>query len=132
MSGDERGRGDFYFHISTDIEGQGWGQQGGPPDFILGAPPKAGTCAPFPFVCHVCVYLEYTALGWELGQKLRDLYSISALHYINAGEEGISHFQALLNAIVKDVNNATVEELNTALGLILYKGHKKEKNDELI
>ena len=58
---------------------------------------------------------------------MRDFYSISALHYINAGEEGISHFQALLNAIVEDVNNATVEELNTALGLILYKGHKKEK-----
>ena len=34
----------------------------------------------------------------RIKKNVRDFYSISALHYINAGEEGISHFQALLNA----------------------------------
>ena len=66
----------------------------------------------------------------RIKKNVKDFYSITALHYINAGEEGILHFQALLNAIVKEVNNATIEELNTAIGLILYKGHKKDKTSE--
>ena len=32
-----------------------------------------------------------------------------------------------MNCVISDVNNATIDELNTALGLILYKGHKKDK-----
>ena len=35
-----------------------------------------------------------------------------------------------MNCVISDVNNATIEELNTALGLILYKGHKKDKNSD--
>ena len=59
-----------------------------------------------------------------------DFYSITSLHYINAGEEGLLHFCSLLNSIIKDVNNATLEEFNLALGLILYKGHRKEKTSD--
>ena len=51
-------------------------------------------------------------------------------HYLNAGEEGLSHFQEILNAILEDVENATIEELNVAHGAIYYKGHKKDKNSE--
>ena len=66
----------------------------------------------------------------RIKKNVKDIYSITALHYINAGKEGITHFQVLLNAIIKDVNNATLEELNIALGLILHKGHKKEKTSD--
>ena len=59
-----------------------------------------------------------------------DIYGITAKHYINAGDEGLEHFATLLNYVISDVNNATIEELNTALGLILYKGHKKDKNSD--
>ena len=59
-----------------------------------------------------------------------DIYSITAKHYSNAGDKGIEHFKALLNCVISDVNNATLEELNMALGVILYKGHRKDKNSD--
>ena len=59
-----------------------------------------------------------------------DIYSITALHYTNAGDEGILHFSCIINNIISDVNNASLEELNLALGLILYKGHRKEKTSD--
>ena len=66
----------------------------------------------------------------RLKKNVKDFYSITALHYINAGAEGIEHFQALLNAIIQDVKNATLDELNVAHGIILYKGHRKDKTSE--
>ena len=59
-----------------------------------------------------------------------DIDGITPLHYINAGDEGILHYTALLNALIGEVNNITLEELNTALGIILYKGHRKDKNSD--
>ena len=59
-----------------------------------------------------------------------DIYSISALHYSNAGDEGLIHFASLMNSAITDVNNTTIEELNLALGLILNKGHRKYKNSD--
>ena len=61
-----------------------------------------------------------------------DIYSITALHYTNAGDEGILHFSCIINNIISDVNNASLEELNLALGLILYKGHRKEKTSDRV
>ena len=43
---------------------------------------------------------------------------------------GLTHYQYLLNSIIADVNNAKLEELNIAIGLILYKGHKKDKTSD--
>ena len=43
---------------------------------------------------------------------VNDLYSITSEHYINAGKEGLEHFNFLMNVIIEDVNNATLEELN--------------------
>ena len=66
----------------------------------------------------------------KLKKNVKDFYSITALHYVNAGEEGLTHFHCLLNAIIDNVNNASIKELNTAHGLILYKGHRKEKTSD--
>ena len=63
-----------------------------------------------------------------LKKKVKDFYSITALHYLNAGKEGLTHFQELLNAVLEEVENATIEELNVAHGIIPYKGHKKDRN----
>ena len=71
-----------------------------------------------------------TKLLSRLKKNVKDFYSITALHYINAGDEGIQHFQALINAIIQDVKNATIDELNIAHGIILFKGHKKDKTNE--
>ena len=57
-----------------------------------------------------------------------DIYGVTAKHYLNAGQEGLEHFMNLINCVLTDVNNASVQELNLVLGLILYKGHKKDKN----
>jgi hypothetical protein len=66
----------------------------------------------------------------SLKKNVNDFYSITALHYLNAGHEGIVHYNQLVNAIILDVNNANIEELNIAHGNILYKGHNKDKNSD--
>ena len=66
----------------------------------------------------------------RIKKNVKDYYSITAQHYSNAGQEGLSHFHDLLNAVIANVNNASIEELNTAHGLILYKGHNKEKTSD--
>ena len=66
----------------------------------------------------------------RIKKKVRDFYSVTANHYLNAGYEGIEQFQELINIVITDVNNATAEELNIAHGLILFKGHKKEKTSD--
>ena len=71
-----------------------------------------------------------TELLRRMRKDVSDIFSITALHYLNAGNEGLSHFNLLLNAIIVNVNNATLEELNLVLGLILYKGHNKEKTSD--
>ena len=57
-----------------------------------------------------------------------DIYGVTPLHYIHAGEEGAQHYTELLNTLITEVNNVTLAELNVALGLIYFKGHKKDKN----
>ena len=51
-------------------------------------------------------------LSW-IKKNVKDFHSITALHYINAGEEGISHLLELLNAIIREVN--ILEELKIAI-----------------
>ena len=57
-----------------------------------------------------------------------DLYSITAHHYINAGESGIVHFYKLLNLLIHDINSISIPELNAVYAIILFKGHNKERN----
>ena len=66
----------------------------------------------------------------RLKKDVTDFFSVTSLHYLNAGDEGINHFKILVNAIVQEVNNATLEELNLALGLILYKGHNTDRTSD--
>ena len=58
---------------------------------------------------------------------VNDLYSTTASHYINAGDIGLLHFYSLLSALIKDVRNTTIEEVNVVHAVILFKGHKKDK-----
>ena len=73
---------------------------------------------------------QSSALLKRMKQDVRDFYCISAKHYVNAGTEGLLHFNFLLNAIISDVNIASLDELNLVYGLILYKGHGKEKTSD--
>ena len=66
----------------------------------------------------------------RMKSHVTDIYGITPLHYIHAGEEGVRHYSELLNALITEVNNVTLAELNRALGLILSKGPKKDKNSD--
>ena len=66
----------------------------------------------------------------RLKPHVHDLYGISPMNYIYAGYEGLIHFQFLINQFIEDVQKSVVKELNTAHGVILYKGHPKDKNSE--
>ena len=68
---------------------------------------------------------ESTKLLHKMKAQVIDIYSITTLHYLNAGKDGIEHFNFLLNCIIDDINNASIEELNYAL--LLHKGHGKSK-----
>ena len=60
-------------------------------------------------------------LSWETAKNLlksikpnvTDLHSISALHYINGGDDVILHFQLIIiNAFLSDVENFVLAEIN--------------------
>ena len=70
---------------------------------------------------------ESTKLLHRMKAQVTDIYSITTLHYLNAGKDGIEHFNFLLNCIIGDVNNASIEELNSVYALLLHKGHGKSK-----
>ena len=52
---------------------------------------------------------ESSKLLHKMKAQVLDIYSITTLHYLNAGNEGIEHFNFLINCIIDDVNNASVE-----------------------
>ena len=66
----------------------------------------------------------------RMKKNVNDFFCITALHYINAGEEGSLHFNKLMNAMISDFNNCSAEELNLAYGILLYKGNRKMKTSD--
>ena len=60
--------------------------------------------------------------------SVTDIFSISALHYLNGGDPAVTHFQLLLNAVIADVENYALSEINTVHAIILHKGHGKDKH----
>ena len=66
----------------------------------------------------------------SLKANVNDLYSITANHFVNAGRSGFAHFHFLLAALIKNVNLASLDELNNVWACILYKGHGKDKESD--
>ena len=71
-----------------------------------------------------------TEILYSLRSDVNDFYSITAAHFINAGFEGLKHFNFLMNVILKDVNLSGLQELNTIWACVLYKGHGKDKESD--
>lgn len=78
-----------------------------------------------PINTHVALDLLNT-----LKKNVADIYGTTTLHYLYAGDAGIEHFARLINCIITNINNASIKEINTAYGLILYKGHGKDKTSD--
>ena len=66
----------------------------------------------------------------NLKAEVNDFYSITANHFVNAGRSGFAHFHFLLAALIKNVNLAGLDELNTVWACILHKGHGKDKQSD--
>ena len=71
-----------------------------------------------------------TDILYSLRPNVNDFYSVTASHFINAGFEGLEHFNFLLNTVIENVNLSSLEELNTVWACILYKGHGKDKESD--
>ena len=63
----------------------------------------------------------------SLKPNVNDLNSITPAHYINAGIEGITHFQYLLNSVIDNINLSSLDELNSVWAIVLFKGHGKDR-----
>ena len=70
---------------------------------------------------------DSTRILKKMKHTVSDFYSITTLHYINAGNAGFEHFNLLLNCVIDDLNCASIEELNSIHALLLHKGHGKPK-----
>ena len=68
-----------------------------------------------------------SAIIHKMKPSVNDFFSITPRHFIHAGTAGLVHFNLLLNSVINDVNNSSVEELNSVYALLLYKGHNKDR-----
>ena len=44
-----------------------------------------------------------------------------------AKNQGLLHFNFLVNRIISEINSSSVKELNTVMAILLHKGHGKSK-----
>ena len=75
-------------------------------------------------------YQQATEILLSMRSEVNDYYSMTPNHFINAGKAGYEHFFFLLNALIKNIKLASLEEMNTVWACILYKGHGKNKNSD--
>ena len=68
------------------------------------------------------------ALLKKIRPGVSDIFSITAAHYINGGNTTIKHFQFLFNTVLRNIELASIDELNKVHAVILHKGHKKDKS----
>ena len=61
----------------------------------------------------------------SLRPNVCDFSSITANHYLHSGNPGLVHLQELINALIADMNNLRIPEVNTASACILHKSHGK-------
>ena len=62
----------------------------------------------------------------KIRPHVADFYSVTAAHYLNGGQAAINYFCFLVNAVLNNIELASLEELNTTHAVILHKGHKKD------
>ena len=72
--------------------------------------------------------------GEELLHSLRssvmDYFSVTSLHFLHLGVEGVKHFVFIFNAIIDQINSSSTSELNTVWANILFKGGDKDREHD--
>ena len=106
-------------------------------DDILDCPTFKSFLTDHKHIMEICMEgLRIPPLNFSQAHKLlksikpsvTDIFSISALHYLNGGDPAVTHFQLLLNAVIGDVENYALSEINTVHAIIPHKGHGKDKH----
>ena len=69
-------------------------------------------------------------LLFSVRQDVNDLFSITASHFINAGSAGLCHFHLLMSALLSNLNNCNLSEINDIWAVTLHKGHNKDKESD--
>ena len=70
-------------------------------------------------------YNQTLSLLKSLSPHVADIASITHTHYLATGVSGVTHFQALLNQLISNINLATLEEVNLAWAVMCHKGGSK-------
>ena len=70
-------------------------------------------------------YNQTLPLLKSLSPHVADISSITPTHYLAAGIPGVTHFQALLNLLISNINLASLEEVNSAWAVMRHKGGSK-------
>ena len=70
--------------------------------------------------------------SFNLMQRMKpdicDFHGLTLNHFIFAGPAGWKHFHLLLNSLIKNINFTAVKEINVVHAIVLFKGHKKDRN----
>ena len=64
----------------------------------------------------------------NMKSSVRDVFSVTPSHYVNAGLAGFKHFHILLNTLLCAVQNTMITDVNLAYAVVLFKGHGKDRS----
>ena len=64
----------------------------------------------------------------RMSPDVNDFFGVTPNHYNYAGPTGWDHFYRLLNALIDDISNITIFEVNAVHACIYFKGHGKDKS----
>ena len=59
-----------------------------------------------------------------------DYFSVTSLHFLHLGVEGVKHFVFIFNVIINFINSSAVAELNTVWANIMFKGGDKDREHD--
>ena len=64
----------------------------------------------------------------RMSPDVTDFFGLTPNHYNHAGPAGWDHFYRLLNALISDIRNIIIFEVNAVHACIYFKGHGKDKS----
>ena len=75
-------------------------------------------------------YQQAKDILFKIRPCVSDLFSITAYHYLHAGQVGLDHFYLLLSCLICDINTISLAEVSTVHAIVLFKGHGKSRSSD--
>ena len=101
--------------------------------FLMSSPSYYSWTDDYKYILELCQNKrDIPSISVELSSKIlsrmkpgvADFWSVTPLHFCNAGTEGLLHFNFLMNQVIINVNNSSV------YALLLQKGHGKSRTSD--